>query len=96
MHFIQHQLRELERSTGQQQWLACRTKIHADMSRASRECTCDHDDFAEIMAFIIENISPKMTFIKDDNTDFQVYTRPHTDDELVFFEASRCHACPNY
>ena len=40
------------------------------------------EPFVEIMSFFIRHISPKMTFLKDTSTDYQVFTRPRTDNEI--------------
>ena len=47
------------------------------------------EPFVEIMAFLIRKISPKMTFLKDTSTDYQVFTRPRTAEELRFNNESR-------
>ena len=41
------------------------------------------DPFVDIMSFLILHISPKMTFLKDTSTDYQVFTRPRTDNEII-------------
>lgn len=92
MHFIQEGLKFLEAEGEQQLWLSCRNKMHSDMTKASRECKsgCLNEEiFTNILAFMITNISPKMTFLKDDNNNCQVFTRPRTADELRFIDESR-------
>ena len=48
----------------------------------------NEEAFTNIMAFMITNISPKMTFLKDANTNYQDFTRPRTADELRFINDS--------
>ena len=39
--------------------------------------------FVEIMSFLIRHISPKMTFLKDYSTDYQMFTRPRSANEIL-------------
>ena len=87
MHFIQEGSKLLESRSEQQMWLNCRNKMLNDMTRAQGDLLgeCLHlDEFVAIVAFMITNISPIMTFLKDTSTDYQVFTRPSTGDELRF------------
>ena len=35
------------------------------------------------MSFLIRHISPKMTFLKDSSTDYQMFTRPRSANEIL-------------
>ena len=92
MHFIQQQLKLLESGMSCQLWLNSRNKMMNDMTKAQRAVLGDCfnlEPFVEIMAFLIVKISPKMTFLKDTSTDYQVFTRPRTAEELRFNNESR-------
>ena len=45
--------------------------------------------FVNIMSFLIRKIGPKMTFLKDTSTDYQVFTRRRTDEEVRSNNESR-------
>ena len=71
--------------------MACRAKVHADMTRGSNTCNCDTTAFTEIMSFFIENISPKLTSLKDTSTNYHILTRdPDLNEELQFLQRESC------
>ena len=71
--------------------MACRAKVHADMTRGSNTCNCDTTAFTEIMSFFIENISPKLTSLKDTSTNYHILTRdPDLNEELQFLKRESC------
>ena len=86
MHFIQQELKRLEARMSCQLWLHCRNKMMDEMTKAQKALlgNCFNlDPFVEIMSFLIRHISPKMTFLKDSSTDYQIFTRPRTDNEIL-------------
>ena len=82
MHFVQQQLREKEASASQQQWMACRVAISTRMTRECQDMECNDHDFTRVLHFIIDNISPRLSFFRDGTTDFRYYTREPTQEEL--------------
>ena len=91
MHFIQQELKRLESRMSCQLWLIFRNKMFNDMSKAQKAVLghCFNlDPFVDIMSFLIRKISPKMTFLKDTSTDYQVFTRPRTTKDLNAAAAS--------
>ena len=85
MHFIQQELKRLEARMSCQLWLNSRNKMMDEMTKAQKALLGDCfnlEPFVEIMSFLIRHISPKMTFLKDTSTDYQVFTRPRTDNEI--------------
>ena len=90
MHFIQQELKRLESRMSCQLWLNSRNKIRHEMNKAQRAVLGDCfnlQPFVEIMAFLIEKISPKMTFLKDPSTDYQVFTRPIIDRLWIYLQS---------
>ena len=86
MHFVQQQWKEKEESASQQQWMAYRNQINAHMSTTWRAMEWEDDDFATALHFIIDRISPRLSFFRDNTTDFQFYTRAPTQQELLVIE----------
>ena len=92
MHFIQQELKRLESRMSCQLWLNSKNKIFNDMNKAQKAVLghCFNlDPFVDIMSFLIRHISPKMTFLKDTSTDYQVFTRSRTDKEVRANNESR-------
>ena len=92
MHFIQQELKRLESRMSCQLWLNSRNKMMDDMNKAQRAVLgyCFNlEPFVDIMAFLIRKISPKMTFLKDTSTDYQVFTPPRTAEEVRSNNESR-------
>ena len=53
------------------------------MTKECQDMECNDHDFTRILHFIIDNISPRLSFYRDSTTDFQYYTRVPTPKELM-------------